>query len=87
MTETAKKATAPKKPRATAIKKASPDGIAPKKVVPKKKTVKAKVTLIAATHDDIAMLAHRFWIERGLGHGHHEEDWLRAEQELMGKAS
>jgi hypothetical protein len=33
------------------------------------------------------MLAHHFWAERGFRHGHDAEDWLRAEQALLGKAS
>ena len=33
-------------------------------------------------HDQVAQLAHRFWNERGRAHGHHEEDWYRAEQAL-----
>jgi len=40
-----------------------------------------------APHDQIAQLAHRYWVERGGQHGRHEEDWFRAEQELRGKAS
>jgi Protein of unknown function (DUF2934) len=87
MTETAKKATAPKKPRATAAKTVAPNGIAPKKVgAPKKKSAKSKVSVMVS-HEEIAMLAHRFWIERGFQHGHDAEDWLRAEHELLGKAS
>ena len=39
------------------------------------------------SHDQVALLAHRFWIERGYVHGRHEEDWFRAEQELRSKAS
>jgi hypothetical protein len=39
------------------------------------------------SHDEIAALAHRYWAERGYQHGHDAEDWLRAEQELLGKAS
>jgi DUF2934 family protein len=39
------------------------------------------------THDQVALLAHRFWIERGRTHGRHEEDWFRAERELHAKAS
>jgi hypothetical protein len=46
-----------------------------------------KVTEIRVSHEQVAMLAHKFWTERGYQHGHHEEDWLRAEQELLGKAS
>ena len=37
-------------------------------------------------YERVAQLAHRFWAERGHQHGHHEEDWYRAEQELRGKA-
>jgi hypothetical protein len=87
MTETAKKVTAPKKPRATAAKTVAPDGIAPKKAAaPKKKSPNPRVSVMVP-HDEIAVLAHRFWIERGFQHGHDAEDWLRAEQQLLGKAS
>ena len=39
------------------------------------------------SHEEIARLAHRYWAERGHQHGHHMDDWLRAERELLGKAS
>ena len=81
MTETAKKATTPKKPRATVAK-----STAPKAAATKTKTVKSKIAIMVS-HEEIAALAHRLWTERGQGHGHHEEDWLRAEQQLFGKAS
>ena len=42
---------------------------------------------ISISHDQVAKLAHRFWIERGHTHGHHEEDWFRAEKALRSKAS
>lgn len=86
MTESAKKVTTPKKPRTTASKTVAPTGIAAKTAAPKKSAT-PKVTRLAATHEQIALLAHRFWNERGRQHGRHEEDWLRAEQELLGKAS
>jgi hypothetical protein len=38
-------------------------------------------------HDQVARLAHRFFAERGYAHGHHLEDWYRAEQELRARAS
>jgi hypothetical protein len=41
----------------------------------------------APTHEQIAQLANRFWVERGRRHGHAEEDWLRAEAELRKAAS
>jgi Protein of unknown function (DUF2934) len=54
------------------------------------KPVKAEVLQMGAsvfiTHEQVAELAHRFWNERGRAHGHHEEDWFRAEQLLRGNA-
>lgn len=35
------------------------------------------------SQEDIAKLAHSYWLQRG-EHGSHEEDWFRAEQELLG---
>jgi hypothetical protein len=54
------------------------------------KPVKAEVLEMGASvfvsHQQVAELAHRFWNERGRAHGHHEEDWFRAEQLLRGNA-
>ncbi len=36
------------------------------------------------THEQIAELAHSYWVSRGHAHGSSEEDWFRAEQELLG---
>ena len=83
MADTVKKASTPKKPRTTATVKAVTGEVAQKKVAPRKKTVKAKVV----SQDQIAELAHRYFAERGHKHGHDEEDWLRAERALLGKAS
>jgi hypothetical protein len=71
-------------------KKAASKAKAPAK--PKKETAAtnghaSNVTEMKVPHDQIAMLAHRYWAERGGQHGHHEEDWFRAEEELRGKAS
>lgn len=35
------------------------------------------------SHEEIARRAYELWQARGGGHGGHEEDWFRAEQELM----
>lgn len=72
MAETVKKAKAPAKPRKTPAKKANILTMKSPKPV---------------SHEEVAKLAHQFWAERGCQHGHHEEDWLRAEHELRGKAS
>lgn len=97
MAETVKKATAPRKPRkSTAAKVQAPKPEAVKTAPAKSATAKqaapeAKVTPFktkhAATHEEIARLAHRFWMERGGQHGHDADDWFRAEQILLGKAS
>lgn len=36
------------------------------------------------TDEDIAALAHSYWVERGGQHGSDQEDWLRAERSLRG---
>jgi hypothetical protein len=53
----------------------------------KKSVASANGTGSSIAHDQVARLAHRFFEERGHKHGHHEEDWFRAEQELRAKAS
>lgn len=78
MAETTKKTTTRKKTSASA---GAPMSIASKKTSAKAPAIKA------ASYEEIAKLAHRFWSERGYQHGHDAEDWLRAEQELLGKAS
>lgn len=39
------------------------------------------------SHDQIAELARKYWAERGCPEGSPEQDWIRAEKDLMGKAS
>ena len=36
----------------------------------------------AQHHEEIARVAYALWEERGCTHGAHDEDWLRAEQQL-----
>lgn len=38
-----------------------------------------------ATYEEIANLAHSYWVARGHHHGWAEEDWLRAERELKNR--
>ena len=73
---------------AETVKKTKSKAKAPSK--PRKTTSKKKLPATNQTsmsHEEVAMLAHRFFAERGYQHGYHEEDWLRAEQELRGLAS
>lgn len=39
------------------------------------------------SHEEISRLAEKYWHEQGRPHGHAEQHWHRAEQELRGKAS
>jgi len=82
MEEKIKKTSTPKKPRAASAKTTTADATAFKK-----RTAKSKVTEMKASPEQIAQLAHQLWAERGYEHGHDAEDWLRAEQMLLGKAS
>jgi hypothetical protein len=96
-TETVKKTKAPAKPK-TAVKtpegetgsavKAAPKAAAKTKV---KAAPKTEVVDVAASrtpsYAEIAQLAERYWAERGWQDGYAEQDWLRAEQELLGVAS
>lgn len=78
--EKTKKAKAPAKPKATA-------GTTIKKTAAKKQTVAEKVTATTPNHEEIARLAQQYWAERGYDEGQAEQDWLRAERELMQMAS
>ncbi len=82
-----------KKPRKAPVKK-DPAATAEKKTkaAPRSKAAKAavaEVTVMASnvkqwpSYEEIARLAHCYYEERGMKHGYHEEDWLRAEQELL----
>ncbi len=79
---------------AKSVKKsgAAPKAAAAKSPKPEQKKTVASTTSTngngsSVPHDQVAQLAHRFWNERGRAHGHHEEDWYRAEQELLHRAS
>jgi hypothetical protein len=72
MAEKVKKATAPAKPRKTAAKKE--EAVQPSRpaMPPREKVEK---------------LARAYWEQRGYEDGYAEQDWLRAEQELLKMAS
>lgn len=59
----------------------------PRKTTTKKETISKNTASTTASPEEVAKLAHRFWAERGRQHGRDAEDWFRAEQELLGKAS
>ena len=76
------------KPRKTAAKKNNVvEMAAPAAMAMAPAGLKQMAPPVSISHEQVAQLAHRLWFERGCGHGHHEEDWLRAEEQLRGKAS
>jgi hypothetical protein len=90
MTETIKKAKPAAKPRKTTTKKKT-DPVSADPIAINSHEVQANHTnghhQPAVSHEEVARLAHRYWKERGHRHGHHEDDWYRAERELRGVAS
>jgi hypothetical protein len=89
MAESVKKTTSKPKAnsKAKAPTKSSSKKVAETNGAAKSNGVPSNLTEMKLSREQIAQLAHRYWIERGHQHGHHEEDWFRAEQELRGKAS
>jgi hypothetical protein len=91
-TETVKKTKAPAKPKAVktpegetgSAVKATPKAAAKTKVkaAPKTETVDVAASR-TPTYEEIARLAERYWADRGWQDGYAEQDWLRAEQELL----
>ena len=52
-----------------------------KKTAPQESPSEQPVTVIS--HEEIAQLAYSYWEARGFAPGSPEEDWLRAERELL----
>lgn len=78
MAEKVKKAKAPAKPRKTTAKKET--------VVKAAKTVRTRKPAMPP-REEIEKLARAYWAQRGYQDGFAEQDWLRAEQELLKMAS
>jgi len=72
MADTVKKTKAPAKPRKTAAKKTN---------------LVQMANPVAPSREEIERLAQKFWAERGYQDGYAEQDWLRAERELLQMAS
>jgi len=72
MADTTKKTKAPAKPRKTAAKK---------------EKVAQSTRLAMPSRAEIEQLARQYWAQRGYTDGYAEQDWLRAERELLQMAS
>jgi len=85
MAEKTKSATTAPKPRKTAAKKKAAD--TPSNVTSITATREQLTVTREISKDQIALLAHQLWNERGRQHGKDADDWFRAEELLRGKAS
>lgn len=75
------KAAAPKAAAAAPKKRsAAKSGNGAATTEPVAETIRTKTP---PTHQQIAERAHSYFVDRGRQHGFHEEDWLRAERELL----
>jgi hypothetical protein len=78
----------PKAPRKSAAKKAAaaPAKSAAKKIAKPAAAPAPPLTAGAADlHEQIRQLAYQYYCERGGLHGAHDEDWLRAELEVLSR--
>ena len=69
-----------------AVKKAKTPA-KPRKTTPKKAKAAETSQPASPSHERIAELARSYWAARGYQDGAAEQDWLRAEQELLKAAS
>ena len=76
--EQSEKAETPKKTKATAT---------PGKAAAKRDNVTSIAKPASLSRERIEQLAYEFWAQRGYHHGQALQDWLRAERELLQKAS
>lgn len=59
----------------------------PRKTTPKKEKVVEISQLVIVSQEMIERAAYQLWLQRGGQHGSALEDWIKAEQELRGRAS
>jgi hypothetical protein len=59
----------------------------PRKTAAKKETKAQPTRPTMPSREEIEELARRYWAQRGYEDGYAEQDWLRAEQELLQMAS
>jgi hypothetical protein len=59
----------------------------PRKTATRKEKVAQPPQLAMPSRSEIEALAQKYWAQRGYTDGYAEQDWLRAEQELLQMAS
>lgn len=74
-------------PKVQELKKAKAASTKAPKAAKKKESVVAISQPKVVSREMIEQLAYQIWVQRGYQHGYAFEDWIRAERELLGRAS
>lgn len=90
--EVAKTTATPRKgielvPKVDKLKKAKAAPAKPSKATAKKGNVVSNSQPKIVSRETIEQIAYQKWVQRGYQHGYALEDWIKAEQELLGRAS
>jgi hypothetical protein len=83
----ARRQTTAARPRRTAVTKTKPVAVVEEAVVIAASAPIEDIRSSAApTREEVAALAYSYWETRGCQGGSPEEDWLRAEQEILSRS-
>jgi hypothetical protein len=74
-------------PKVEELKKAKAASAKPPKTATKKESVVAISQPKVVSREKIEQVAYQIWVQRGYKHGYALEDWIRAERELLERAS
>ena len=82
----AKKAPATSHSRRTKAAASEPETTTAPAIEATPQAAEPEIRIVEPTHEQIARMAHSYWVARGQQGGSPEEDWARAEQELRSRA-
>ena len=74
-------------PKVEELKKAKAAPAKPSKTTTKKENVVSNSQPKVLSREKIEKVAYQLWAQRGYQHGYALEDWIRAEKELLERAS
>jgi len=74
-------------PKVEELKKANATPAEPSKTATKKENAVSNSQPKVVSREKIQQVAYHIWVQRGYQHGSALEDWIKAERELLGRAS
>src|ERR1035437_9681374 len=74
-------------PKVEELKKTKAASANPPKTATKKENVVSNSQPKVVSREKIEQVAYQIWVQRGYQHGYALEDWIRAERELLERAS